>query len=75
MASGYDISSRHPFRLMQGRLGTYDKRIYDARTTDPELDGIKNQAARLGAHGGNRQPERMIRDKRRSLHHADCYSY
>ena len=75
MASGYDISSRHPFRLMQGRLGTYDKRIYDARTTDPELDGIKNQAARLGAHGGNRQQERMIRDKRRSLDHAVWYSY
>jgi hypothetical protein len=31
MESGYDVSSRHPFRLMQGRLGTYDKRSYDAR--------------------------------------------
>ena len=40
MASGYDISSRHPFRLMQGRLGTYDKRQYDARTTDPEIHGV-----------------------------------
>ena len=40
MASGYDISSRHPFRLMQGRLGTYEKRPYDPKAVDPELEGI-----------------------------------
>lgn len=75
MASGYDISSRHPFRLMQGRLGTYDKRQYDSRKTDPQIDGVIDQETRLRAHGGNRQQERMIRDKRRSLDHAVWYSY
>ena len=40
MASGYDISNRHPFRLMQGRLGTYDKRPYEPSKTDPEIDGV-----------------------------------
>jgi hypothetical protein len=29
MASGYDLSSRVPFRLMQGRLGVYDKRPFN----------------------------------------------
>ena len=60
---------------MQGRLGTYDKRPYDPRKTDPEIDGIKDQSMRLRVHGGNRQQERMIRDKRRSLDHAVWNSY
>ena len=60
---------------MQGRLGTYDKRQYDARKTDPEIDGVVDQSTRLRAHGGNRQQERMIKDKRRSLDHAVWYSY
>ena len=75
MASGYDLSNRHPFRLMQGRLGTYDKRSYKAQATDPELTGITHQASRFKAHGGNMQQERMIKDKRRSLDHAVWYSY
>jgi hypothetical protein len=29
VASGYDLSSRVPFRLMKGRLGVYDKRSFD----------------------------------------------
>ena len=29
MASGYDISSQVPFRLMKGRLGVYDKRPFN----------------------------------------------
>ncbi len=60
---------------MQGRLGTYDKRQYDARKTDPEIDGVVDQSTRLRVHGGNRQQERMIKDKRRSLDHAVWYSY
>ncbi len=75
MASGYDISNKHTFRLMQGRLGVYDKRPYDPKTTDPELDGILHQSARLRVQGGNRQQERMIKDKRRSLDRAVWYSY
>ena len=29
MASGYDLSSQIPFRLMKGRLGVYDKHLFD----------------------------------------------
>ena len=60
---------------MQGRLGIYNKRNYDANATDPELKGIIHQSVRMQAHGGNKQQERMIRDKRRSLDHAVWYSY
>jgi hypothetical protein len=127
MASGYDLSSRVPFRLMKGRLGVYDKRPFDPAgataaqleqqnrvaelmkmiknmnidldaTTiqkiedllaqdkideagivltqlDPKIEGIWHQATRFGPAGGNRQQERMIRDKRRSLDHAVWNSY
>ena len=60
---------------MQGRLGIYDKKPYEPNQTDPALKGIKHQDVRLGAHGGNLQQERMIRDKRRSLDRAVWYSY
>ena len=75
MASGYDISSRHPFRLMQGRLGTYDKMPYDENKIDPAIKGLPEQHKRLMVHGGNKQQERMIKDKRRSLDHAVYFSY
>ena len=42
MGSGYDLTSRHPFRLMQGRLGTYDKRPFDPYNVDPEMDNVKH---------------------------------
>jgi hypothetical protein len=38
MASGYDLSSLVPFRLMKGRLGTYDKMTFDAK--EVSIDGI-----------------------------------
>ena len=57
---------------MQGRLGTYDKRPYEPGRT---VEGVDDQAARLRVHGGNRQQERMIKDKRRSLDHAVWNSY
>jgi len=39
MASGYDLSSRVPFRLMKGRLGVYDKRPFDpAGSTAEQLE-------------------------------------
>ena len=60
---------------MQGRLGTYDRYSYSDRTVDPQIEGVTDQATRLRAHGGNKQQERMIRDKRRSLDRAVWYSY
>ena len=73
MASGYDLSSLIPFRLMKGRLGVYDKRPFDE--TQHSIEGIQDQAMRLHQQGGNRQQERMIKDKRRSLDHAVWNSY
>ena len=29
MASGYDLSSNVPYRLMKGRLGVYEKRKFN----------------------------------------------
>ena len=60
---------------MKGRLGTYNREDYDPNKTDPAISGIKDQETRLQFHGGNKQQERMIRDKRRSLDHATKYSY
>lgn len=40
MASGYDSSSRVPFRLMQGRLGVYDKKPFNSE--ENSLPGIDN---------------------------------
>jgi hypothetical protein len=47
MASGYDLSSRVPFRLMKGRLGVYDKRPFDpAGATAAQLEQ-QNRVAEL----------------------------
>lgn len=73
MASGYDLSSLVPFRLMKGRLGTYDKKPFDPDTNP--IEGVADQATRFRQAGGNRQQERMIKDKRRSLDHAVWNSY
>ena len=40
MASGYDLSSLIPFRLMKGRLGVYDKRPFDE--TQHSIEGIQD---------------------------------
>ena len=73
MASGYDLSSKVPFRLMKGRLGVYDKRPFDP--DDNSIENIEHQSTRFRQNGGNRQQERMIKDKRRSLDHAVWNSY
>jgi hypothetical protein len=72
VASGYDLSSQVPFRLLKGRLGVYDKPSSNYANS---VEGVVGQEARLTQHGGNAQQERMIRDKRRSLDHATWYSY
>ena len=51
MASGYDFSSRQPFRLMKGRLGVYDK---PTNAGGSSVEGTKDQAFRLHQAGGNR---------------------
>ena len=73
MASGYDVSNQIPFRLMKGRLGIYDKHLFDPNQVS--VQGINGQAYRLSQMGGHKQQDRMIKDKRRSLDHAVWYSY
>lgn len=58
---------------MKGRLGVYDKRPFDPNKN--LLEGVEHQSTRLRQAGGNRQQERMIKDKRRSLDHAVWNSY
>ena len=57
---------------MKGRLGVYDK---PTNAGGSSVEGTKDQAFRLHQAGGNRQQERMIKDKRRSLDHAVWHSY
>ena len=45
MASGYDLSSQIPFRLMKGRLGVYDKRPFNPNTNS--IEGVEEQFTRL----------------------------
>ena len=58
---------------MQGRLGVYDKRPFNPDKNS--IEGVEHQSIRFHQAGGNRQQERMIRDKRRSLDHAVWNSY
>ena len=73
MASNYNNSGRIPASLMQGRLGVYEKEVFDP--DEHSLSGVKHQSVSFRHNGGNRQQERMIKDKRRSLDRAVWYSY
>lgn len=65
--------NNHSITLLKGRLGVYDKRPFDPNANS--IDGIEHQSSRLRQQGGNRQQDRMIRDKRRSLDRAVWNSY
>jgi hypothetical protein len=52
VASGYDLSSNVPYRLMKGRLGVYDKKPFNPHTNS--VAGVEEQSMRLRAAGGNR---------------------
>ena len=73
MALGYDGSGRVPASLLAGRLGVYEKPVFNPE--EHALEGVTQQAERFRHNGGNRQQERMIKDKRRSLDRAVWYSY
>ena len=51
MEHGYDLSSKNPYRLMQGRLGVYDKRPYNAK--ENSIEGIDDLSMRLRHMGGH----------------------
>ena len=74
MASGYDISSNVPYRLMKGRLGVYDKRPFDpsgAMTKHQEqeekisnfLAGMKSANIELEAETIQKIRELLLQDK------------
>ena len=73
MASGYEFSNKIPYRLIKGRLGIYDKQPFNPKNNF--VEGVESQFMRLQQAGGNRQQERMIKDKRRSLDSAVWHSY
>ena len=43
MPRGYDLSEKLGYRLMQGRLGIYDKYYSHDTVLDSKLIGIENQ--------------------------------
>ena len=47
MPAAYDLSNRHSYRLMQGRLGIYDKYHDPNKVIDKNLKGLENQQIRL----------------------------
>ena len=75
MPHGYDLSEKLGYRLIQGRLGVYDKYKSHDTVLDPKLIGVKNQDRRISHQGGNLQQDRMIADKLRTLDRAVRYSY
>ena len=75
MSKGYNFNEKMGYRLMQGRLGIYDKYSSDNIILDTNIKGIKNQEIRLNHLGGSTQQDRMIADKRRSLDRALWHSY
>lgn len=58
-------------RLMNSRMGNLDLPRYKPDT----VQGANEMAQRLKSHGGFSQQNRMIQDKRRSLHKALIHSY
>lgn len=75
MASGYDLTDNHTYRLLKGRLGIFDKHSFEPSKVDPSLKNLKVGATRLRTNGGYRQQDRMIRDKRKALDRAVHFSY
>ena len=69
----YEGSGRVTTSLLKGRLGVYDKETFDP--DEHALNGVKDQSVHFRHNGGDRQQERMIKDKRRSLDRAVWYSY
>ena len=81
-----EIQRSANLNLMSRRLGIYGKLPTYAKPEDHKrqpvpvkndhlIDGLNDQALRLGLNGGYLQQERMIFDKRRSLDRALLYSY
>lgn len=53
MPSGYDLSDKLGYRLMQGRLGIYDKFKSENLVHDSDFKGLDSQFIRLNYEGGS----------------------
>jgi hypothetical protein len=53
VSHGYDLTEKFGYRLMQGRLGIYDKYKSHDTVLDSKLIGVKNQDIRMKHQGGN----------------------
>lgn len=71
--SAQDLSGRHSYSLMKGRLGIFEKQAQYQGNKD--IENINSQYTRLQTQGGTLQQQRMIRDKRKTLDRAVWYSY
>lgn len=71
--AGYNLSNKNTYRLMQGRLGIYDKKPYDPSKNN--VEGVDSQSTIMRFNGGNKQQERMVLSKRRSLDRVVWNSY
>ena len=74
MAHGNELSEKLGYRLMQGRLGIYDRYRSHNTVLDKSLSGVQNQNSRAMCDGGNFQ-ERMATNKRRTLDRVVWFSY
>lgn len=70
---GFNLSQRHSFSLMKGRLGIFEKT--GQFNGDKNIENINIQYNELQARGGTLQQQRMNRDKRKTLDRALWYSY
>jgi hypothetical protein len=68
-----ELSNKHPFNLMQSRLGNRKGKTFDRERTS--LDALHLSSEKFKARGGYTVQERMIKDKRKTLENALWNSY
>lgn len=73
MGQGYDLSNKNPFRLLRGRLWSYERSGYEPARNS--LEGVILNAKRFESQGGYSVQERMIENKRRTLESVLWSSY
>ena len=73
MGQAHDLSNKHPFRLMQGRLYSYERQGFEPERTG--LGILHLNAKKMETQGGYSVQDRMIKIKRRSLESAIWNSY
>lgn len=73
MGQAHDLTNKQPFRLMQGRLYSYERPGFQPERTSLEM--VHLNARKMETQGGYSVQDRMIKGKRRSLESAIWNSY